>query len=266
MQLGIIDDRLTEESFRQNKEQGFHFIETCQNIGRDTEEFAAKVPALLAYQKQYGIGIGALGRWGTDKFASDGSIIEEELANNLRLIDCAAQLGCPVFNCGINYVQGKSLYENAGMTIDYLTRLLHHGREQGVKIATYNCHWNSWLTGPQQWELIHGHLPQLGIKYDPTHCINDGSGLYLEETERWGNRFYHVHIKGTLNFAGEHYDDPPAGLDQINWRAFLGLLYYHKYTAGLSIEPHSSTWQGELGDWGVRFSQRYIAGMLYPNE
>jgi sugar phosphate isomerase/epimerase len=49
----------------------------------------------------------------------------------------------------------------------------------------------------------------------------------------------------------------------INWGAFLGLLYKHRYDGTLSIEPHSRTWSGEQGDWGVRFTAEYISKMIY---
>ena len=67
----------------------------------------------------------------------------------------------------------------------------------------------------------------------------------------------------TLNIDGVHVEDPPAGLDEVNWRAVLGLLYAKGYDGMLSIEPHSHTWQGDIGDWGVDYTIDYISTMLY---
>ena len=53
-------------------------------------------------------------------------------------------------------------------------------------------------------------------------------------------------------------DDPPAGLDMINWNALMGMLYAVGYDGTLSIEPHSGVWQGELGEKGVDYTIRYI--------
>ena len=53
-------------------------------------------------------------------------------------------------------------------------------------------------------------------------------------------------------------DDPPAGLDMINWNALMGMLYAVGYDGNLSIEPHSAVWQGELGEKGVDYTIRYI--------
>ncbi|MCL2512723.1 MAG: TIM barrel protein, partial [Oscillospiraceae bacterium] len=104
---------------------------------------------------------------------------------------------------------------------------------------------------------------ELGIKYDPSHCVNKGSRDYMGEIAEWGHRIYHFHIKGTLNLKGLHLDDPPAGLDMISWPTVLGLLYKADYKGMLSIEPHSPTiWRGRLGEWGIKYTIKYISPML----
>lgn len=262
MKLGIICS-YDDAGFEYAKSLGLDFIEICYNIGNDCKKFAEELPALVARTEKYGINIGSLGRWGTDKFDAEGKLIEEELNNNLLLIDCASKLSCPVFNTGVNYVEGLSLYENVTNAIMYLEKLVAYGKERGVKIATYNCDWNNFVRTPEMWKLIHGHIKDLGIKYDTSHCINTGSGDYIGETLAWGDRFYHVHIKGTINIKGEHVDDPPAGLDMTDWRTFLGILYNKGYNGNLSIEPHSHTWSGDLGDWGVKLTVDYIDKLIY---
>ncbi|MBO7222705.1 MAG: hypothetical protein J6V70_01055, partial [Kiritimatiellae bacterium] len=59
-----------------------------------------------------------------------------------------------------------------------------------------------------------------------------------------------------------HVDDPPAGLDMINWPAILGLLYAAKYDGTLSIEPHSNTWKGDLGERGLDLTIKYMKSLL----
>ena len=151
-----------------------------------------------------------------------------------------------------------SYYENCGLAIRYFEELLALGKETGVKIAVYNCRWNNFVCCDPAWTLILGHLPELGIKYDASHCINESENDYLEEIKKWGSRFYHVHIKGTLRIGGDHVDDPPAGLDMINWNALMGMLYAVGYDGNLSIEPHSGVWEGELGEKGIDYTIRYI--------
>ena len=126
-------------------------------------------------------------------------------------------------------------------------------------------------------------------------------GRYLEEAMEWGGSFGYVHIKGVIqrgnsdepqhwedyrrrmehpelssvlddpvdltkngpfNYYPTGYDNPPAGLDAINWRAFFAALYQHGYDGDLSIEPHSSTWRGELGEKGVKYTVKYIRDLM----
>ncbi len=264
MKLGIICP-YDEAGFEDAKRLGLEFIEICYNVGNDCVKFSNEtLPALLERTKKYGVAIGSIGRWGTDKIDKNGGIIEEEFNNSCLLIDACGALGCKVFVTGVNYVEGFSLYENCTFAIAFLEKLIAHGKERGVDIAVYNCDWNNFIKDPPSWELILGYLKDLGIKYDPSHCINSGSGKYIEETAKWGHRFYHVHIKGTVNTDEcGHIDDPPAGLDDINWGSFMAVLYKVHYERNLSIEPHSGTWRGALGDRGVEYSVDYIKKMIF---
>ncbi|MCR4614805.1 MAG: sugar phosphate isomerase/epimerase [Clostridiales bacterium] len=262
MKLGIIAG-FGEEDFKMAKSKGLSFIEICYNVGLDCREFYDQLDNIKARINKYGVEIGSIGRWGSDKIAPDGSIIEEELQNSYLLIDICAELGCNVFNTGVNYVESLSKFQNLTCAVEFLQKLVDYGKIKDVKVATYNCDWNNYVRCPEIWEYTHGHIKDLGIKYDPTHCINCGSGDYLGEVSAWGDRFYHVHIKGTINVNGDHVDDPPAGLDMINWGAFIGLLYAKHYDANLSIEPHSDTWRGELSDFGVDFTINHISKFIY---
>lgn len=73
--------------------------------------------------------------------------------------------------------------------------------------------------------MIHGHLKDLWIKYDPSHSRYAKGADYLSEMKKWGDRFAHVHIKGSMLIDGERFDDPPAGMDQTDWGAFMAVLY-----------------------------------------
>ena len=66
------------------------------------------------------------------------------------------------------------------------------------------------------------------------------------------------------DFAADrrYYDNPPAGIDSINWRAFFAVLYQHDYDGYLAIEPHSMTWQGEKGEKGVKYTIKYIRDLM----
>lgn len=263
MTLGMIET-WSEAGFRRVAGFGLKAIELCYNIGNDPAALIALSGDIRKWSADTGVKVGAVGRWGTDKIAKDGSIIEEELNGSKTIIDACSEVGCPVFNTGVNYVEELSFLDNCNAATAFLGELVEHGKSKGVKIATYNCAWNNFVREPAVWKITHAKLPDLGLKYDTSHCINTGSGDYLGELTEWGKRVYHVHIKGTLNFKGRHVDDPPAGLDMTDWRAVMGLLYACKYSGMLSIEPHSGIWQGDFGSWGVKFTVDYISKMVYP--
>lgn len=257
MKLGIIS-WIREEDFIKVKEKGLSFVEL--DVNDRAEEFLAHVDEVKGYSEKYGLPVQAIGRWGSDRICKEG-IREEELALECRLIDAAAALGCTIYITGCNYVKELSYYENCGLAISYFEKLIAHGKEKGVRIATYNCRWNSFVCDPMAFTMIHGYLKDLYIKYDTSHCIYAG-GNYLQEARDWGDRFIHVHIKGALPIDGNRFDDPPAGMDTTNWGAFMAILHAKGYQEGLSIEPHSENWKGDLGDRGVDYTIEYIRKLM----
>ncbi|NMA84041.1 MAG: sugar phosphate isomerase/epimerase [Epulopiscium sp.] len=260
MKLGIIAD-YTEKSFQIAKDKGLAFMEFCINIGHSIEQFLSSIDDINRWSHDYNVKVGSVGRWGSDRIDTQGKIIQEELQLTYQLIDATAALGCSNFVCGCNYRDELSYFENCAAAINYFTTLIEYAAPKGVKISVYNCRWNNFVHSDPAWTLIHGHVKELGIKYDPSHCYYAG-GNYLEEMKQWAHRFYHVHVKGSLAIGGKRYDDPPAGLDQTNWGVFMAILYAEKYKGGLSIEPHSSNWQGELGEKGVDFTIKYMQQFL----
>ena len=262
MKLGIIADPDVESAVRA-AQKGLHYLEYCYNGGADIDVLEARIPELKSVYAQYDLHLGALGRWNEKKIGTDGEILEEARTNTRRLIDIAAALGAPVFNTGVNYVEELTYLDNLNAAVKILRETVAYGKQKGVKVAVYNCDWCNYIREPAVWRIVLEAVPGLGIKFDPSHCINVHHGDYLAEILEFGDKIYHFHVKGTLNIAGEHVDDPPAGLDGTDWNAILGLLYAKGYDGMLSIEPHSHTWRGDKGDWGVDYTINYISKMLY---
>lgn len=261
MKLGIIAD-CKAESFDKARAKGLEFLEFCINVGHDPSVLTDQIPQLKEAMARTGVSVGSIGRWGSDRIAPDGSLVEEELQASYRLIDAAAELSCPNFVCGVNYLEGLSFYQNCTSAIAYFTKVIEYASARGVTVSVYNCRWNNYVHSPETWKIIAGHLPELGIKYDPSHSRYDG-GDYLLEMKEWGHRFKHVHIKGSVIIGGERFDDPPAGLDQTDWGTFMAVLYAKGYEGTLSIEPHSRTWSGELGDKGVDYTIGLMNRLLF---
>ncbi|SEO13589.1 sugar phosphate isomerase/epimerase [Paenibacillus sp. OV219] len=259
MKLGIIAEAVAER-FYDAQAKGLEFLEFCINVEKDVDAFAASVPELKQASEKSGVGVASIGRWGSERINAQG-VNAEELEKSRRLIDAAAELGCPNFVCGVNYVEELSYFENVKLAIEYLSAVLDYGASKGVAVAVYNCNWNNFVDNEEAWKLVHGHLPQLGIKYDPSHSRYAGRD-YLKEASKWGDKFRHVHIKGSVIIDGQRLDDPPAGLDQTDWGTFMAVLYGKGYEGGLSIEPHSDVWNGDLGDRGVQFTIEYMRKMI----
>lgn len=261
MKLGMISD-VKEVSFKNAAKQGLDFVEFCINGGYDTDEFFRQLPEIKDWIGKYQISAGSIGRWKAYVLGESGDIDQGELEIAYRLIDAASYLNCTNYVCGCNYIESLSYYENVTLAIELFSKLIEYGKTKKVDISTYNCRKLNFVHSPMAWTLIHGHLKDLGIKYDPSHAVYDG-GDYLKETREWGHRFYHVHIKGSLLVDGQRVDDPPAGFDQTDWKAFLSILYAKKYDKGLSIEPHSPNWQGKLGCKGVEYTISYMKSLLF---
>ncbi len=260
MRLGIIGC-YHRADFEAAKARGLSALEFDVNVNGDVGSFLSAVSEIKTSVAETGVTVSAVGRWGANRILPDGSADAGELATEKKLIAAAEEVGCPVYITGCNYQKSLTYADNCAAAAAYLGQLLSYAGAHHVKICTYNCDWNNFVYDSRAWTSIHGNLPDLGIKYDPSHCVYRG-GDYLQEAAEWGGRFYHVHIKGSLVIGGKRFDDPPAGMDMTNWGAFLSVLYAHRYEGVLSIEPHSANWSGDLGEKGIDFTIHYMRQLL----
>ena len=113
------------------------------------------------------------------------------------------------------------------ITSKYLKLLVDEGKKNNVKIAVYNCIWENFIVSPKEWDIVLSYVPELGIKYDPSHSINHNQGkeIYLSEMRDYADRFYHFHLKGVVYIDGKKYDEPPVGLDSVRWGNVFDILY-----------------------------------------
>ena len=199
----------TPESFDYVKSKGLDFIEICRNYDKDALDFIENVDSVRAEIERTGVGIASVGRWNSFPNVK-GSIDPEVLDLNLRLIDAAAKVSSPVFVLGCNYDDSVSLYKNYSVSIEYFGRIMDHASKYGIKTAVCNCHWNNFVVSEREWEVVLGELPELMIKYDPSHAYYRKCD-YVREFSRWAERVAHIHIKGGVIIDGNRYDDPPAG-------------------------------------------------------
>ncbi len=260
MRLGRIQNNYTAEGFDLVKSQGLDFIEICCNYQKDVDALIASKEQIKAQMARTGLDVSCVGRW-NHSVQQNGIIVPEEQAQYLAFLDTAIDLGAKTFVCGCNYDESISLYRNYQNAIGFFGALCERAKGSGVKVAIQNCHWNNFIDSPKQWEVVLGELPELYIKHDPSHAYNAGRD-YLAELSDWGERIAHFHVKGTVHAGKRAVDDPPAGMDDLQWPSIFAILYARGYNGDLSIEPHSSTWYGEQGERGVVFTQNYIRPFL----
>ncbi len=242
-------------AFEAVKNQGLDFIEVCCNYEEDMDKFLAAKESTKALIARTGIGISSVGRWNHD-IVENGALVAKRVEKYRQLLLAARELGAKTFVCGINYDKSISLFKNYKLAIEFFSELVRLA-DGKIKVAIQNCDWNNYIVTPVEWRVVLGEIPELMLKYDASHAYNYGND-YLAEISEWGERIAHVHIKGTTHAGKRGVDDPPAGMDDIKWRSLFSVLYARGYDGDLSIEPHSRTWQGELGNAGVEFTRNFI--------
>lgn len=299
MKLGIIMPP-KPESFDEAKKLGLDFVEFDLNpgefFGMPKWDLDDRREELKAASQRTGVEVGAVGRWASHILDENGQIIPAELDEVKAIIDFGAFLGAKHYLCSVNYVKELSYYKNITAAIKVLNKIVAYAKDHGMETGVVNCMMGgNYIRTPEQWKLVLPEVPGLGIKYDPSHSFVHGgqNGAYLEEGLEWGSYFKYCHIKGVIQRGESHepddwammdfikahpelkeellkkafgpnnyYDNPPAGIDVINWRAFFAILYKYGYDGYLAIEPHSATWQGEKGDKGVRYTIKYIRDLI----
>lgn len=243
------------------RDSKMEFIEICNNFDSDTENFMKSAESIKANIERTGVLVGSVGRW-NHSLNEGGKINREKLKKYIWEMETAAYLGSPVYVCGINRDPSVSMYKNYTAAIEMFGAIIEAAKDKNIKIAVQNCDWNNFIVNPADWDIVLGELDELTIKYDCSHSYNRGNN-YLSELSDWCERVSHIHIKGTTHAGGKRWvDDPPAGMDDIKWPSVFSVLYARGYDGGLSIEPHSKTWHGELGAKGINFTYNYISKFL----
>ena len=205
-----------------------------------------------------------MGFFNRDIIHPDDAKRNTDLKDARDMIDLCRDWNCPVFLIGGGELQkGRDERDALKQTIETLRGLLDYAGERKVQLAVYNCHCWNYCVAPRHWEALLSALPQIRFKYDSSHAYYDGRD-YLSEIRDFAKYFAHFHVKGCIKAEGRPLYDPPAGLDQIDWRSIVALLYQARYRGVLSLEPHSSPWTdpNELKYQGLAFSTRFMRSLF----
>lgn len=299
MKLGIIGSP-EGKTLVHAKELGLDFVEFDLNPsefwGCPLDEVTPKLGEIQAAMAETGVEVGAVGRWASHILDENGEVIEAEWSEVKKAIDFGAALGAKHYLCSVAYVPQLTYYKNITAAIKVLNQIVAYAKARNMQCAIVNCMMGgNYIRTPEQWKLVLSEVPGLGIKYDPSHSFVHGGaqGAYLDEALEWGSHIQYVHVKGVIqrgpseepamwairDLVAAHpelkgifqpyfekpntvYDNPPAGIDVINWRAFFAILYKYGYDGYLAIEPHSATWRGDKGEKGLKYTIKYIRDLM----
>jgi len=143
MYLGIIG-WYNKDCFAAAAARGFKAMEFDINDNCNIPDFIEKIPETKELMARYGVGVCAVGQWGTTRLLPDASVNFEQLELEKQLMKGASELGCPVYITGCNRSE-QDLDTDIKGAIDYIGRLVEYGKEIGVKVCLYNCDWNNFL-------------------------------------------------------------------------------------------------------------------------
>ena len=253
MRIGFITN-LSEDDFKFAAENDLPCVEHTSFGGVEIVERGEYIKSMT---KKYGIDFSMLALFSKNYITDDADEAKRHIADAKNMIDFCSDIGAPVMVTCAGEAEDRSFKKNCARAVELFSELVEHGKQRGVKIALYNCHITNFAYAPEAWENILTQVPELGIKFDPSHAYYDGRD-YLKEARDWGNRFYHLHAKGALKIDGEPFEDPPAGMDSIHWGALFAVLNHHNYDEDINIEPHAGTWLGERRYAGILLAKRHL--------
>lgn len=260
MRLGFIC-HLEESDFRFAAEHGFPVLEW--NVNGLSEKLLSREAEVAAWLERYKLSFSAIGNFGRDRMSEDGEVRAVELQSDKAIIDFCARNGIRTFVCAPGPANPKlSFVRNCQNAVEVMGERLAYARSKGVQVALYNCHWGNCTFTPEAWAIVLTALPELGIKYDPSHTFYDGRD-YLAEARDWGHRFLHFHAKDVLSIGGQRFEDPPAGMGQVEWGPLMHILHHHNYRGDIILEPHSRTWSGPRYYAGILQGKRALEHMVF---
>lgn len=258
MRIGLITNG-TEVDLEFARENRIPCLEI--NIHQDLHAWETRKASYRTSLEKHGIEINAMGLWGRNYISHDEAERALCLDELKRVIDLCAFFGAKVMMTGGGDNPEQVTEFKASFACEILKPMVDYAESKGLQFAFYNCHWTNHITGPLAWDIVMEKLPTVGIKFDPSHPFYDDHD-YLQHTRDYGHKFVHAHAKGGLKVGGKPCYDPPAGLDQIDWKSLFALLYMHNYTGDINLEPHSETWSGERYYRGILFSKRYLESLI----
>jgi sugar phosphate isomerase/epimerase len=223
------------------------------------ERRAAQVARRIA---DAGLAVCGVGIWQLNLISPVASAKSLEYYN--RSLDLCRLLRCPVLYHGAGDLEKVPAYEKVKRYIDTAHDLIARTVKAGVWPSLYCADIANFAWDPAYWDSIFTALPELGLKYDPSHLYH-ADKPYLSPLanflQKFPRRLAHVHFKDVLKVPGSKPPvvEPPVGFGQIAWPQILALLLEAKYDRFVSLEPRGP-WANDssLRYTGLRMSRRWL--------
>lgn len=259
IRLGFIALNDDESDIKWAQENGLPNVEYNYHV--DFDDTFPNALQLQLWLRQHLVHPAAVGCWGQDFISKDAEKRERAVERLMATIEHAAMLGCPVVMTGGGDREGDDLKSKLKDVVEVYKPVMDFAAEKNTKLCFYNCHWENCVTGPAAWDVVLKELPGVGIKFDPSHPYHDGDDPYTHLADYAGH-VYHFHAKEVLTAGGKVVDEPMAGQGDFDWGKMIGILYKAGYDGVISIEPHSTTWSGEMRRPGILIAKRELERYL----
>jgi sugar phosphate isomerase/epimerase len=257
MQLGFLTSGVVPD-IKFAARAGFECLELC--LFGDTPLFEDHHDFKQALA-DYGVNLAAVSLFGQNYFHPSGAQraqIEERLK---RVTELAVALGSPILVTGSGTPPMGEAETQMQSVAAQLRDPIQSAQRQGLKFAFYNCQWENVVDRPSAWERAMPQMPDVGIKFDPSHPIQ-GERDWKIELLAAGPHLMHVHAKDVLKVGGMYLPDPNPGLGEMRWEEFFGILYHVGYDAAVCIEPHSDLYTGDRRYQFLKLGGGYLRRFL----
>lgn len=259
IKLGFIATNDDEADIKWAQTNGLPFVEYNYHVDFD-DTFPNKLQ-LGIWLRQHLVHPAAIGCWGQEMISKDPAMRGIAARRVVNTINFAAELHCPIVMVGGGDRDGDDLKSKLKDVVEVYKPIMDHAAEKNVRLCFYNCHWVNCVVGPEAWDVVLPALPNMGIKFDPSHPYHVGQDPYQHLADYVGH-VIHFHAKEVLKVGDTVVDEPMAGQGDFHWGRLIGILYKGGYKGVISIEPHSETWSGVNRHPGILVAKRELERFL----
>lgn len=235
-------------------EQEFDSIELSTNPGA-IDNFIDSISTINRWRKYFPVPISAIGY-----FAAEYQRDPREFNNLIRLMDACNHLGAGIVHVGTGS-KTTDVARDIDWSINFFDKAINEAKKRKLKLALYTCEVSNFSWDPKFWTQLFKDLPDLWLKYDPSHAYHTPKRDYITEIKNWGGKIIHFHAKGGYfrpDGTRDPMGDPPPGEDQIDWSRLLQTLLDINYNGVLSIEMHADRFLHDEAFDALKKSRDYL--------